>query len=212
MATSAPLLIDRAQGLAALLPVRVEDRRFWPRALLGLALRALALELEWSWLRASVSSTVAWSLRGAGVDIELVSRSTLVRAPWAFEVTASCTHVEVVGLLAPLVWDRSRSVAVNGARCLAFAAVVVGLSVARIDLAIALRAAGLPWVVSHDVLLGLGYFVVMASVLAGGAWTRSPSGAAAGWRLGATSRASSGVATSGAGSSGATACPSSSKK
>jgi len=161
------------RGWLAALPVRFDDRRFWPRAALGLGLRWLALEGEWRPLCEGVTRAAAAALHAAGVAIDATAADQIVVAGKAVAITASCVHVDVLALAAPLLWDRSRSIAHN-LRLLAAAAIaLLAAAVIRIDLAVALLSRGVPWALGHDVVLGVGYFAFLAAVLRRGAWTRS---------------------------------------
>jgi exosortase/archaeosortase len=171
-ATAKPGLTIRA--LLALLPVRFDDARFWPRAVAGLALRWGALELEWWWLRDAVTAAVASLLGAAGLPTAMSDRAALALASGGatFHVTVSCTHVEVLALLGPLVVDRTAGL-LRTARDLAWlAGALASFAVLRIALAIGLYSAGVSWLWAHDVVLGLGYFAFMAAVLKRGAWAR----------------------------------------
>jgi len=162
------------RALVALLPVRFDDARFWPRAGLGLALRWAALELDWWWLRDAVTGAVVSVLDAVGVGTAAPARATLALASGgaAFNVTVSCTHVEVFALLAPLVVDRTVSLRRNVASLTALSCALAAFAVLRISAAVAGYQAGVPWLWAHDVVLGVGYFVVMATVLKRGAWAR----------------------------------------
>jgi hypothetical protein len=171
-ALAAPAPRSGLSAWLALLPVRVDDRRFWPRLALGLLLRWLVLGAEWRPVRAVVTRAVAWTLHAAGLSLDVVAADRLSVAAQGIAITVSCIHLDVFALVCPLLWDRSRPAQVNLGRLAALGLALLAIAVARIALAIALFAQGVPWILAHDALLGVGYFAVLALTLKHGAWTR----------------------------------------
>ena len=167
-------LVTTARAWLALLPARIDDRRFWIRAAVGLGLRALVLQGTWWPLRQALTSVVARTLAWSGLAAQMVDRATLLVGTSRIEMTVACTHVEVLGLLAPLLWDRSRSLHCNLGALAALGLGLLVLAVLRVDLAMALLAAGVPWLWGHDVLLGVVYFALLGLTLRHGAWMRAP--------------------------------------
>jgi hypothetical protein len=169
----APFVRRLGAGLA-LLPVRLDDPRFWPRALLGLGLRWLVLQGSWWPLRDGLTWAVLHTTGAAGLPVRLGERAMLLLGAQPITVSVACTHVELLALAAPLLWDRTRSTPRNLGRVVLFAGTLALAGLVRIDLAFGLFRLGLPWLWAHDVPLGVFYFVVLALVLRAGAWTRPP--------------------------------------
>ncbi len=162
------------RGWLALLPVRVDDRRFWTRAAVALALRWAALQAEWASLREALTAGVFAATSELSSALTVVSSTRLAMGSTSFDVGVGCTHVEVLALVAPLAWDRSKC-PLRNATWLALLALVIALFAwARVTLAIGAYSVGVPWAVAHDLPLGVGYFALLAFVLARGAWTRDP--------------------------------------
>ena len=175
MATAAQArLVSGARAWLALLPARIDDRRFWLRAALGLALRALALLGSWWPLRAALAWAVGRTLALGGATVALADRATLLVGSTRVETTVTCTHVEVLALLAPLLWDRSKNLGRNFGLLALGAVAAFVIAVARVDLAVGLLTLGVPWLWGHDVLLGVCYFAVVAATLHHGAWMGRP--------------------------------------
>lgn len=173
-ATAQAPLIERARGWLALLPVRFDDRRFWGRAALAGLLRAAALAAPWSTLRSLVTSAAVASLQLLGVEAVRLDEALLFAGERVVNISVSCTHVEVFALMAPLLWDRSKSASRNVLQLALVGLAVTLLGVARIDLAIVLSALGVPWALAHDVALGVFYALLLGSTLSRNAWTRGP--------------------------------------
>ncbi|MBI4954332.1 MAG: hypothetical protein HY908_20075 [Myxococcales bacterium] len=166
--------MSRLRELLAPLPVRFDDRRLWLRAAIGLALRAVALELAWAPLRAAFAWGVLRSLALVGIAAEAARPGALAVGPTTFDITVRCTQIEVFALVVPLLWDRSLGTGRNLGRIAGLGLAMYALGVVRIDLSIALYLAGVPWAWAHDVCLGVCYFAVLAATLALGAWTGAP--------------------------------------
>ena len=93
MATSSILTTAR-RGLA-LLPVRFDDGAFWPRAALGLALRAWTLTGSWLGLRHALTVAVAAVYGAIGGRAQVVGETMLLADRHMVDITVSCTQIEV---------------------------------------------------------------------------------------------------------------------
>jgi hypothetical protein len=172
MLTASSASPARLRAWLALLPVRVDDRRFVIRACLGLLLRWIALSFDWWALRGALARAVVSTLRPLRIAIDARDGARFAIGAQLVDVTVPCTHIEVFALVAPLLWDRRRTGAENLVRLGGVGVAVLALALVRIDLAVVLLRAGVPWVVGHDVVLGVGYFALLALTLKAGAWTR----------------------------------------
>ncbi|MBK8259266.1 MAG: hypothetical protein IPK82_42245 [Polyangiaceae bacterium] len=137
-----------------------------------MALRWGAFQLDWWPLREAVVGALRFTLEPSG----LVSVHPDPVKFWvgheSVHITVSCTHVEVFALLCPLLWDWSVTPLVNLKRYFALAAGLAVFALVRLHVAVWLLSRGVSWVIGHDVLLGVSYFVLMASALKYGAWTK----------------------------------------
>ncbi len=171
--------LTRLRVWLALLPVRIDDRRFWICAGLGVLLREAALQGSWMPLREAMAWAVTHTLNLLGMDLlgmaaQLVEGPAVVLGPHTIGLTVRCCHIEVFALVLPLLWDRRFSGLGNLLRIGALGGALFVMGVLRIDLSIALYLQGVPWEWAHDLLLGVCYFAVLAPILHRGAWLGAP--------------------------------------
>jgi hypothetical protein len=165
------LTLSRLRGWLALLPVRIDDRRFWICAAIGVLLREAVLQGTWLPLREAMAGAVAQTLSLMGTAAQLTEGPAIAIGAQTIGVTVRCSHIEVFALVVPLLWDRSLSGPQNLWRSAALGGGLFVMGVLRIDLSIALYLQGVAWPFAHDLLLGLCYFAVLAPILHRGAWT-----------------------------------------
>lgn len=168
MATASILTAAR-RGLA-LLPVRFDDRAFWPRAAVGLVLRAWALAGAWIGLRRALTEVVAAVYPAFGGRVQVVGETLLLADQHMVDITVSCTQIEVVALLLPLAWNLRRPVRHELAVAGGLLAAAGLLAVGRLVLALGLYRLGFDWSVAHDVPLGITYALLFIVVLRRNAW------------------------------------------
>ncbi len=166
--------LSRLRGWLALLPVRIDDRRFWICAGLGVLLREAALQGSWMPLREAMAWAVTHTLNLLGMAAQLVEGPAVVVGPHTIGLTVRCSHIEVFALVLPLLWDRRLSGLSNLLQIGALGGALFVMGVLRINLSIALYLQGVPWEWAHDLLLGVCYFAVLAPILHRGAWLGAP--------------------------------------
>jgi hypothetical protein len=135
-------------------------RGFFFRALLVAIVVSVTHQFAWGGLRYVTSETVLRLSEFAGLSTERLSADTIRVQGSLFQFVISCTFVDVILGMIPLVWVLHKSVARNLLTVIPLAIGLFSFNLVRLEIAQLLYARGLPWFLSDDVLGGIAYFAV----------------------------------------------------
>ena len=135
-------------------------RGFLCRALLVAVVVTLTHQFAWGGLRYVTSETVLRLSESAGLTGERLSGDTIRIQGNLFQFVISCTFVDVVIGMIPLVWAFNKSVAKNLMAIIPLAIGLFTFNVVRLEIGQLLYARGVPWLLADEVLGGIAYFAV----------------------------------------------------
>lgn len=143
-------------------PIRLSRfaRGFLCRALLVAIVVSVTHQFAWVGLRYVTSQTVLSLSEFAGLSAERLSADTIRVQGSLFQFVISCTFVDVILGMIPLVWALNKSVARNLLTVIPLAIGLFSFNLVRLEIAQLLYARGLPWFLSDGVLGGIAYFAV----------------------------------------------------
>jgi hypothetical protein len=134
------------------------------RAGLTAFLMIAAHQFRWGGMRFLTSEAI---LRlSAWLDMATVRSSfdTIgIQGEW-FQFGVSCTSVDVILGVLPLIWRLNLSVLGNLLRSVAVALALFGLNLVRLELGQFANAHGVPWILAHEIPSGFALFVVWVAV------------------------------------------------
>jgi hypothetical protein len=139
-------------------------RQFVLRLCLGFLAAIVAHQFHWMHLRFATSQIILAVSGALGMAAERVSNDTINVQGHAIQFTVACTLIEVMLGIQPLIWLRHRKLLHNFARVAASMAVLSGCNILRIEAAQVAFHSGLPWMLAHDIPLGVMYFAIWVVV------------------------------------------------
>jgi hypothetical protein len=92
-----------------------------------------------------------------------------------FQFVVSCTLIDAFCGMIPLLWNLSVSTLSNVLSLITLFVVLSVFNIARLEVGFVAFANGVPWVLAHEVVSGLTYFVLLAFVWTQHAWAMTPS-------------------------------------
>ena len=135
-------------------PRRIANRRLFIRLLITVVLVIVYFGLDWTYIQVFVRDAVARLLGSLGhntLSLDAVDGPyILVGFKNAFSITAHCTYIDLVLILAAFCWRFNKSLAVNVSRLLLMAIVIMALNIVRIALSIHCHQAGITWFLAHN--------------------------------------------------------------
>lgn len=148
--------------MQSLLPLRLScfARGFLFRALLVGIVVILTHQFAWNGLRYVTSEIVVRLSQTAGLSAERFSADTIRVQGNLFQFVISCTFVDVIMGMIPLVWALNKSVARNLLTVIPMAIGLFSFNVVRLQIGQLLYARGVPWLLADEVLGGIAYFAV----------------------------------------------------
>lgn len=135
-------------------------RGFFCRTLLVAFVVSLTHQFAWGGLRYVTSETVLRLSEYAGLSAERLSTDTIRVQGNLFQFVISCTFVDVIMGMIPLVWALNKSVARNLLTVIPMAVGLFSFNVVRLQIGQLLYARGVPWLLADEVLGGIAYFAV----------------------------------------------------
>jgi hypothetical protein len=148
------------------------------RALLVAILVTLSHQFEWEWLRFLTSEAVLRISAFLGMETQRLSVETVRVQGEVFCFVISCTFIDVMMGIIPLVWNLKKSVLSNLLTLNVFGVSLFAFNILRLETAHLLHTCGVPWIVVDNLLGGLAYFAVWIFI---GRW--SGLFGWAGWRI-----------------------------
>jgi exosortase/archaeosortase family protein len=136
-------------------PRPTANRRLIIRLLITVVLILVYLGLDWTPIQVFVRDAVAKLLGLLGhhtLSLNPVDGPyILVDFKNSFSITAHCTYIDLVLILAAFCWRFNTSLIVNVLRLLLMATVIMALNIVRIVLAIDCHQTGISWFFAHNV-------------------------------------------------------------
>ena len=153
--------------MQSLSPMRLScfGRGFLFRALLVGIVVSVTHQFAWGGLRYVISEIVLRLSESAGLSAERVSADTIRIQGNLFQFVISCTFVDVIMGMIPLVWALNKSVAKNMLTIIPLAVGLFSFNVVRLEIGQLLYARGVPWFLADDVFGGIAYFAVWILVV-----------------------------------------------
>lgn len=153
--------------MQSLSPIRLScfARGFLCRALLVAIVVSMTHQFAWGGLRYVTSETVLRLSESAGLSVERLSADTIRVQGNLFQFVISCTFVDVIIGMTPLVWVLNKSVAKNLLTVVPLAVGLFSFNVVRLEIGQLLYARGVPWFLTDDVLGGIAYFAVWTLIV-----------------------------------------------
>jgi hypothetical protein len=121
---------------------------------------SLTHQFAWAGLRYVTSEIVLRLSESAGLSAERLSADTIRVQGNLFQFVISCTFVDVITGMIPLVWALNKSVAKNLLTVIPLAIGLFSFNALRLEIGQLLYARGVPWFLADDVLGGIAYFAV----------------------------------------------------
>ncbi|MCA9780244.1 MAG: hypothetical protein KC800_26140 [Candidatus Eremiobacteraeota bacterium] len=137
-------------------PLKVLRRRA-PAATLGVLLAYL---LPWSGLKAWTAGACVSLCRFLGLPAVRASETSMFLGDQCFENSTACTMIDVYLGALGLLWMASRSVRENLELAAFFFLGLTALNLARLTAGFWLLENGVSWLIGHEVLAGLTYFLI----------------------------------------------------
>lgn len=141
-------------------------RAFVIRVVAVTVLGGLYYLFEWTRLRELVSICTAALLRIIGNPATFVQTGTefyIVLQSGLISISADCTYVVLVLLLAPFIWRSRYGLTTNAIRLGLAAVVVLSVNLARLVLALTVTDAGAPWFLAHTLPDIMVYYPALAA-------------------------------------------------
>jgi exosortase/archaeosortase family protein len=136
-------------------PRRIVNRRLFIRLLITVLLVIVYFGLDWTLIQVFVRDAVTRLLGLLGhktLSFDAVDGPyILVGFKNTFSITAHCTYIDFVLILAAFCWRFNTSLVVNLSRLLLMATVIMALNIIRIVLAIHFHQTGVSWFFAHNV-------------------------------------------------------------
>ena len=134
---------------------------FLCRACLAALFAIVAHQFRWEGLRFLTSESVLRLSALLGMKTARISFDTIELQGQLFQYVVSCTFAEVfVGGL-PAIWRLDSSLLKNLLLLVPVEAALFAFNVARLELGQIAYSHGVPWILAHDIALGLAYFAVI---------------------------------------------------
>ena len=135
-------------------PRRIANRRLVIRLFITVVLIVVYFGLDWTPIRVFVRDAVTKFLGHLGhqtLSLDLIDGPhILVDAKNSYRVTTHCTYIDLVLILAAFCWRFNKSLAVNVARLLLMATVIMSLNIVRIALSIHYHQTVISWFFAHN--------------------------------------------------------------
>lgn len=125
---------------------------------------ALSYQLDWSLWRAAMARVLAALLQGTGAPAPFLGGDLFAYGGVTYQITVSCTALDVFFGVIPLLWQWSRP----RASVVGLARFLVGLSAAnllRLYVGFVLHGHGVSWLLAHEVMAGIFYFAGLCWVV-----------------------------------------------
>lgn len=130
------------------------------RAVLLIAVVIACHLLEWNSLRFWTSEMVLRMSNFLGVPMHRVSDDVVSCGGELFNYTVSCTFVDVCFGAVVLTWNRGRSLLGNLLMVAELASGLFVFNCIRLTIGFVLYGHGVPWLIGHEAMSGLAYFMV----------------------------------------------------
>lgn len=124
----------------------------------------IAHQADWVWLRYMTSEAILRASHALGLTTSRVSFDTVRIQDHQYCFVTSCTFIDVLFGVIPLVWSSNRSLRGNALVVALWLQGLFVFNVVRLQLSLVLIVAGIPWMLAHDVLSGLAYFGVWVAL------------------------------------------------
>jgi hypothetical protein len=141
------------------------SRGFLYRALLVGVVVTLTHRFAWEGLRYLTSEIVLRLSGSAGLSAERLSADTIRVQGNLFQFVISCTFVDVIVGMIPLVWAFNKSITKNLLIVIPLAIGLFSFNVVRLEIGQLLYAWRVPWYCADDVLGGIAYFAIWTLIV-----------------------------------------------
>jgi len=150
----------------------VVNREFVVRAAISLAAVALVHVCSWQELRSLVTRIVVDVSRLLGLEVARGGDTEFLSGATRIRVELRCTLIQAYALMAPLLWDRYRTLGWNLRLQLTVAVTLIAAACFRIVVSVAVFSAGIDWTIGHSVVCATMEFCAFLFVFARQPWDR----------------------------------------
>ena len=158
--------------------IPIPSASFLCRVCVAALLAIAAHQFRWEGLRFLTSETVLRLSASLGMTVARTAFDTIEIQGQLFQFALSCTFAELFVASAAFLWKLDRSLLRNLWRLAYVAGVLLALNVLRLELGQIAYSHGVPWILAHDIPLGVTYFAVWVVVWRTRNWRA--------WQYGAT--------------------------
>jgi hypothetical protein len=131
-------------------------------------------QFEWSLLRRWTTAAIFTISRHIGLPISRIGPDLVDLNGTLIQFVIGCTLIDAFSGAIPLLWNLSGSVKSNLVRLVTIFVVMFTLNVGRLEIGFAAFAHGVPWVLAHECISGLTYFILLLFVVRQHAWAIGP--------------------------------------
>lgn len=136
------------------------SREFLCRVCLAALFMGVAHQLRWEGLRFLTSEVILRLSALLGMATARISFDTIeLQSQW-LQILVSCTFIEMFVGSVPLIWRLDLSPLRNVTRLVPFAGALFALNILRLEPGQIAYSDGAPWILAHDIPLGIAYFAV----------------------------------------------------
>jgi hypothetical protein len=138
--------------------------RLTPDLLIRMGLVALLVivcyKFDWRLLRSLTCECILRLSVWLGLGMRRISFDAVQWSDMQFQFSLSCTQVDVFCGSLPLLWNLAAPIWKNVVKSAAFFVCLFAFNIVRLEVGYVLYALGIPWIVAHDFIAGVGLFLI----------------------------------------------------